>query len=214
MADNYFLDMIENLRKNQEVLLYNNILKIDQYQTEDVIIFLQKEYEEEAIGYPYQAPDFDSNAALWAAKTIYVAAQLILYREHKESDLEALLPGFDQEITPSAIVSSDLCLRFLPDMLMQLKLIDQEDSLITILENILVQWHYSGVHYTLNKEQLDFSLLATNECVKQLYSNRIIEYKKIGLAQHSVFRELIAANLGMYSGEFWNDFKKLTEIDE
>jgi len=214
MVDNYFLNMIQNLRRDEGILLYNNILKIEAHQAKEVVAFLRQEYEDETLDYPYLAPDFDADAALWAAENVYIASQLILYRENQETDINLLLSDFDLEITPAAIISCDLCLRFLPDMLIQLKLIDYEDVLINSLERILTQWHYSGVKYDLDIASLDFTPMVTNNCLMQLYSNRIIEYKKISIAEHPVFKKRIAANLGMYGSEFWDDFKKITAIDE
>lgn len=70
----------------------------------------------------------------------------MLYRKNEEQDIAILLPSFISPISPSAHLSADLVLRFLPDIIKQLKLIDPEDALIGILERQLVQWYYSGVH--------------------------------------------------------------------
>ncbi len=205
--------MIQSLREDEEVLLYNNILKIEEDEASKVVEFLELEYATEVLNYPYKTIEFDSEAALWAAKTVYVAAQLILYRENKEIDLEILLPKYKLELTASAIVSSDLCLRFLPDMIVQLRMIDPEDLLIEVLDNILLQCHYSGISYELEVEKLNFTAIEANKCLHQLYANRIANYRKLRLAEHPVFNELISANLGIYGNELWNNFKKNTEVN-
>ena len=51
---------------------------------------------------------FNKDAALWAAKTIYIAAQLMLYRENKSVELAKLLPDYNGEINASSILSSRL----------------------------------------------------------------------------------------------------------
>ncbi len=203
MSDNHFLKTIFRLRQREEVLLFTNILKIKSIEQREVLQFLHEEYRTEALNYPHEAPDFDEAAALWAAQTVYWAAQFILYRENNAEDLEKILKDFKGQVSPSAILSVDLCLRFLPAMLVQLKMIDPEDEMVEILENILYRWHYSGVNYSLDIEKLDMKPVMDNACLLQLYLNRIIEYKKIKLAESELFKPHIKSNLGMYANEFW-----------
>jgi len=214
MTSYYFHDMIRTLRQHEEVVLYCHLLSAGQEECDLLTAFLQKEYEREAASWPYHAPPFDPGSALWAARTVYIAAQLILYREHKPADFVSLFPDHDGAYTPSAILSADLCLRFLPDMIVQLKMIDSEDELATALEKILLRWHYSGVRYPLETDGLPMEMITTDNCLLQLYANRVITHKKIKLAQLPALRETIAASLGMYGREFWNDFKHETATHE
>jgi hypothetical protein len=199
--------MIKQLRQHEDIILYGNILTIDQLESIEATEFLRHEYENEMLGFPYTPPAFDEEAALWGAKTIYITAQLILYRENRGTELSGLLPEYTAEQTAAAILSADLCLRFLPDMLTQLKIIDTEDALIPILEEILTKWHYSAVPYPLNTELLSFEKINADDCLHQLYCNRIIDYKKIHMAKHPSFKGRIAANLGLHSETLWKDFK-------
>ena len=203
MPTNFFLKMIQNLRQNEEIMLYGNVLNISEQDAHDVVAFLKNEYRQEALSYPYEAPIFDENAALWAAKLAYIAAQLILYRKDDDADLETLLPDYQNIKTPSSILSADLCLRFLPDMIIQLKIIDSADRLIEVLENHLFQAPFSGLNYPLDIEKMDFSNIDANKCVMQLFCNRIIENKYLKLAEHSVFKDWIQANLGIFAKEYW-----------
>ncbi len=199
--------MIKQLREQEEVMLYNNLLQINEVDANEVLEFLKKEYENESLNFPYQVPSFHPQAALWAAKTLYFSAQLLLYREHKEADLDSFIPNYDKTIGASELLSADLCLRFMPQLIQQLKFIDTEDKLIAILEQKLATWHYSGIHYPLAVETLDFTVVSEHPCLLQLYTNRIIQYKKIKLAQLPVFKTWIEANLGIYTQTFWADYK-------
>jgi len=207
MSDNYFLKMIEHLRTKEEILLYGNILQTTKEEKTGVIRFLNQEYEKELLEYPYESPIFNADASLWAALTVYISAQLILYRETKEADLVNILPPYSLEITPAAILSADLCLRFLPDMITQLKLIDSEDALIGLLENILHTWHYSGISYAAQVSDLELTNLPSNPCLHQLYANRILYYKKESLATHPIFKDTVMANLGIFAKDFWDNLK-------
>ena len=131
-----------------------------------------------------------------------------MYREHKEAELTDLLPAFTQPITTEAILSADLCLRFLPQILAEAKLIDPEDYLIPILESILNQWHYSGIGIPLSLKNLDFELIFSNPCLEQLYIDRVIDKKDKKRAELPQMLEKIRATLGIYSEKYWNEFKK------
>ena len=214
MSANYFLKMIRRLRGYEEVVLYANILKIQAAEETEVAEFLAAEYRREANSYPFTAPPFDSEAAVWAAETVYIAAQLLLYRENKEAELETLLPVFSHTPDASAMLSADLCLRFLPDLIAQLKIIDSEDKLINILHEALQQWHYSGIPYLQSPESPDFTAVTANQCLYQLYTDRVIENRNLRLARHPAIHKMIRAALGDFGSVYWSDFKLETTINE
>lgn len=204
--------MVQHLRQHEEVMLFGNLLHIDEADAAETVAYLQEEYRAESLEYPYTAPPFDAAAALWAARTMNMAAQLLLYRENKPDDLGTLFPRFDREIDTASMLSADLCLRFLPDTLRELKMIDSLDSLILILETILCQWHYSGIHYPLDFSKVDFEAGLADPCMRQLYTDRIIRYKNISLAQHGLFRNHISAALGLYAPDYWKEFQTEKQI--
>ncbi|WP_052599572.1 hypothetical protein [Aureispira sp. CCB-QB1] len=203
---NLFLKMLLNLRQ-EEVMLYGNLLSVQDSEVEDVIYFLETEYQEESISYPHETPDFHPQAALWAAKTVYFASQLILYRENQPKELVSLFPSFEGVITPSAILSADLCLRFIPSIITKLKIIDAEDPLVDILENIISIWHYSAIGYSIEYTNINFSTIPQSPCLYQLYIDRIIERKVHSLAELAIFKAGIQASLGWHSQLFWSDLK-------
>jgi hypothetical protein len=214
MISPYFLKMIQTLREKEEIMLYGNILKISETEAKEVVDFLKTEYQKESLEYAFTLPPYNSEAALWAAKTIYIASQLIMYRENKGEEIEILLPDFIGEQNASSLFSVDLCLRFLPDMITQLRLIDSEDMLIDLLELKLYTWHYSGVTYPLNIEKLSFETVVSDPCLHQAYANRIMKHKKLKLATQESFKNLILANLGDHGQEFWKEFKIEISIHE
>ena len=213
MDKNYFLEMIKSLREKEEVVLYERILKTSKEDNIEVITYLKNTYHSESLNYPYSAPEFNQEAALWAAKTVYIAAQLILYRQNANEELEALFPADNIESNPESILSVDLCIRFMPSLIYQLKLIDSEDYLLGILESKLAKWHYSGINYHNIPGNSDYSIVCSNKCLEQLYINRIIKYKNIKLAKNPIFNNKIRANMGIYSEIYWKGFN-LINIDE
>jgi hypothetical protein len=205
--DNHFLKMIAQLRQHEEVMLYGNLLHVTQPDLEAIIHFLEQEYNREVLQYPSGAPPFHAAAASWSAQLVYKAAQLMLYRENKPEDLRALLPVFTQEQNDSAILSADLCLRFIPAMREHLHVIDPEDPLLVLLDELLIQWHYSGISAALDISKLDLGPIVSSSALLTLYTERIIYYRKTELAKHPLFLETIRASLGIYGDTLWKEFK-------
>ena len=201
--------MIQDIRRNEMVTLHANILEITDSEAEEAIWFLEKEYKHELTDYPYVPPPFDKTAALWGAKVLYISAQLLLYRETDEEKLEKLFPAHPGPLSASAILSADLCLRFIPDILSQLKLIDDEDGLIPLLDEQMQTWHYSGIKYIGDyQEGTSFNVIHDNDCLRQLYINRVIRNNKTGLASHHMLKESVISGLGSLGNELWPGFMK------
>ncbi|WP_342644958.1 hypothetical protein [Mucilaginibacter sp. CSA2-8R] len=199
--------MLRHLRHEEEVMLFGNVIEISQPEETEVVNYLEAEYERESLDYPYSPPPFSREAALWAAKTIYLAAQLILYRESKVTQVRELLCHYPMEMDASAILSADLCLRFLPDIISQLSVIDPDDGLILHLLELLTAWHYSGVRYPLHPQKINPNEAYADRCLKQLYTDRIIKHTRLPLATHPFFTVSVSASLGMFAADLWKDFK-------
>lgn len=203
----FFYNTIYQLRSNEEIVLYDRMLDFSQDDEELVKSFLLIEYDGEKENYPYTPPEYDANTALWAAKIVYTTSQLMLYREHKIEELNELLPAFEGELNASAILSSDLCLRFLPQILNETKYIDPDDELISLAEKYLKDWHYSSIGYPIVADNLVFDAIASNKCLQQMYVDRIIANKDVKRAAFSFTHEKIKETMGDYAYEFWNDLK-------
>lgn len=205
MNNHYFYDTIAQLRTNEVIILYDKVLDFTKEDETLVADFLQIEFEAESLNYPFLSPQFDASAALWGAKTLYTACQLLLYREHKHVELFNLLPPYPIEITAEAILSADLCLRFLPQVLLEAKFIDSEDPLVSILRNTLSTWHYSGIGVSSNLQDVDFEPIFSSSSLEQLYVDRVIEKKDIERAEFPKLNEKIKAVLGNYKAHFWKN---------
>ncbi|MBE7173549.1 MAG: hypothetical protein INR73_23455 [Williamsia sp.] len=211
---NYFLHTIQHLRQQEEVLLFNNLLEVTVQQREEAAQYLAEAYQHESINYPFQVPVFDQAAALWAAQTVYTASQLVLYRKHGITELAQLLPAYSKAPGAAAMLSADLLLRFLPSLINQLKVYDPEDGLVEVLENHLKAWHYSGVNYSLPVHELSFDVVVSHPCLYQLYIDRVIEYRRLPLAEHPQLISGVRASLGMFAAVYWNEFQQVIQKDE
>ena len=198
-----FLDTIYHLRTIEQIILYDKLITISKEEETDTVSFLETEYEREILDYPGIAPMFNATAGLWASKTVYFAAQLLLYREHKISDLVVLLPDYNGKKDASAILSADLCLRFLPQIIAEMKRIDPDDLVIPILEKHLFQFHYSAVGFEIDLKKIDFEILAANDCLQQLYIDRIVQRKAIKFTESDFIKKQLEIGFGDYKKIFW-----------
>jgi len=204
--------MIRTLRSSEEVVLYARLLRITEEDEAATLEFLQNEYASECREYPGEAPAFDAGAALWAARTVYIAAQVLLCREHKGADLSSLLPAYTGTADASALLSADICLRFLPDILQQLQLIDPLDPVNALLTEHLQQWHYSGLVLYETPAETDLQPVLNNPCLKQLYINRIITSRRKQTALLPGLGPALQNALGIYENVFWPGFNTSTAL--
>lgn len=206
-SEHPFLHTIFQLRKNGELVLFDKFTIPSEEECLIVNDFLEQEYQMECLEYPYQPPAYDSHSAIWAARTLYIFTQLVLYRKHDEKEIAGLFSGFDREKHPGMLLSADLCLRFLPQLRTGVKNIDTEDIILPEFDKILQEWHYSSIGISFEIEKTDFSIVLRNDCLRQLYADRIIERKDIRLAECPVWKEIIQGNMGLYVEHFWKELK-------
>jgi hypothetical protein len=213
-----FYETIHQLRKKEIIVLYSDIPAISERDERLVKDFLEVEYSRENIEYPFTPPPFDASAAIWAAKIVYTAAQLLLYRKDESHNLPALLPAYKKEVDAASMLSVDLVLRFVPEILHKAIDMDKEDALVPILQSHLQTWHYSGILFEVSaklpaypdtakqKEIQDaaaYSTFPENQCFRQLYFDRIIKIKHTGLAEQPSVNQQIKAALGNHYTTFW-----------
>jgi hypothetical protein len=206
LKETCFLDTIYELRTHGELILYTALPPVKEVETELVKDFLELEYSNEMLEYPGEPPAFDAGAALWGAKLLYVASQLLLYRKQEEADLPALLPVYEGVPDVAAIMSADLCLRLMPDVLQKIQQINPEDPLLPLLLDRLRLFHYTVAAYPLAYETLDWAPVLGNDGYRRCYLNRIIGYKILPLALLPQWQPDVKAALGDYTVLFWKDF--------
>lgn len=206
ISSDFFFQMIKDLRQKEEIILYRDILRFSEEEIDAVGAWLQEEYTQETMDYPKEAPPFHLESAIWAAQVVYLSAQLILYRQHKESELEELFPKDEWALDASTSLSVDLCLRFVPEMMIELQAIDPEDRLLEKLEQIMKKWAYSAIGRGLSVEKEAIDCLFSNACMRQLYTDRIVEKQDHRLAQNEEILKWVKGDLGMYAEEYWNNF--------
>jgi hypothetical protein len=205
---NNILQTIHQVRASGQFVLYTNKPKVSTSELNDLGDFLEQEYENESLNYPFEVPKFNREAAIWGAKIIYFGAQFLGHRHEEPKDLNQYFESLTDEISPESCLSADLSLRFLPFIIKELEAIDFEDWLITILKNHLQKFHYSAIGHGFNIEinQEALTKLFQNNCFKTLFTDRVIEKKDISLTEHKIIHENIAIHLGEHKNYFWRAF--------
>ena len=203
---NPFYKMIENLFLTNNLVLFGRIDTVSEVQQQEVVALIENYYHKESVDYTLPIPDFHKAAASWSATILFHAAQLVMYREHSAETLFEFFPKFEQAKSASVIVTSDLCLRFIPSILKYLQQIDKEDELIPILKNLRMEWHYSGLLSSIALDVEEFDTVLRDPCFTKLYIDRIIEHKKKEIGQREELKPLVLIALGNHRNEFWKDF--------
>ncbi|AZB11745.1 hypothetical protein EG344_07545 [Chryseobacterium sp. G0162] len=209
-----FLDTIFLLRKNECITLFSNIQTISLKEEEEAEVYLEAEFEKERLEFLSDQIICNKTTAVWAAKVLYHSAQLYLIREKTANNLESLVPKFKGTRDIPSILSADLSLRFLPDVMMALHALDPEDPLIKILEDILTEFHYSAIGYDLDLKQVNWEEELKDKTYRKLYLERIVEKKDYKLAEIPFINTLLIAEFGMYKDAFWRELKIITEENQ
>ena len=203
--DNCFFDTITHLRAHEEILLYVGVGEIPDAEIGAVADYLERDYERECLDYPGDPPEFDQAAALWSARVVYHAAQLLLNRHHVKQDLGYLLAPFEGDMTEGAILSADICLRFLPDVVAKARKIDPDDDLILLLEILMGYWPYSNLGLKQIPKEDDLGLISGSACLRQLYADRVIALRVLEATENPMVKAWVITSLGEHQNYFWKE---------
>ncbi|WP_336687673.1 hypothetical protein [Chryseobacterium bernardetii] len=209
-----FLDTVFLLRKNECITLFSNIRAISSTEEQEAEVYFEAEFEKERLEFLSDQLTCNKTTAVWAAKVLYYSAQLYLVREKTADNLDNLIPEFKGTRDISSILSADLSLRFLPEIIFALNSADPEDPLIKILEEILTEFHYSGVGYDLELGKVNWEEELKDKTYRKLYLERIVEKKAYKLAEIPFINKLLMAEFGMHKEAFWRELKIITEENQ
>jgi len=202
-----FLDTLFLLRIEGTMTIFSDIKSISQKEEQDAADYFESEFEKERLEFLSDKINCDRETAVWAAKVLYHSAQLHLIRENTAKDLSQLIPLFKGKREINSILSADLSLRFLPQIISVLQDVDPEDPLIKILENILQQFHYSGIGFDLDLEKINWEEELKDKTYRKLYLERVVENKAYRLAEIPYINQLLMAEFGIHKDVFWRDLQ-------
>lgn len=202
-----FLDTIFLLRNSGCITIFSNLQEISKKEEQEAKDYFETEFEKERLEFLSADLPCQKETAVWGAKVLYHSAQLYLIRENTAKDLDKLIPKW--KITPdiSSVLSADMSLRFLPQIVSLFNMADPQDPLVKILEDILTQFHYSGIGYHLNLEKINWEKELKDKTYRKLYLERIVERKAYKLAEIPYINKLLMAEFGLHKDTYWKDLK-------
>lgn len=206
-----FLDTLYLLRKDECITVFSDLNEISAHEEQEAAEYLESEFETEKLEFLSDDIFCDKIKAVWAAKVLYHSMQLHLIRNTTEKDLPSLIPSFKGNRNVSTLLSADLSLRFLPQIIDALQVADPVDPLIKRLENILSLFHYSGIGFDLELEKVNWEEELKDKTYRKLYLERIVEKKAHKLAEIPLINQLLIAEFGLYKDIFWKDLKIIND---
>lgn len=206
-----FLDTLFLLRKDGCITIFTDFYEISKEEEQDAADYFESEFEKERLEFFSDRISCNRDAAVWAGKILYHAAQLYLIRNNTAKNLDKLIPPFNGTRNSSSVLSADLSLRFLPQIIDALQNADTEDPLIKILKNMLVKFHYSGIGFDLDLEKINWEEELKDKTYRKLYLERIVEKKAYSLAEIPFINQLLMAEFGIYKNEFWRELKNVKD---
>ncbi|MFN0292524.1 hypothetical protein [Pedobacter helvus] len=183
-----------------QVKMQREISEPDEETLRHSLALLSEYYRTDSLDMPFITPLFHADAALWAAKYIYRATQLILLRDIGEEQIKSLLVDELSANTPEEIYSADLMLRFLPDLFKLASGISPEDPLVSKLRETAKKWAFSSVGMDEIVVKAPAPVLA-NPTLRQAYIDRVICKKDFSRIHSEPEHTLLKQTLGIYSDQ-------------
>jgi MoxR-vWA-beta-propeller ternary system domain bpX4 len=199
---------INTLLLEGKVTVSGQFLDLEQTDIVRAEQILLQYYEEDLQEMPGIAPEYSSEAALWAAQYFYSAVQLTVLRDAGEDVIKEKLKPFAGEIDSSTIYSADLIFRYLPNLFNLAKGLAPGDLLVKELMGIALAWPYSSVGIEID-ERVNDDILFTNQSLKYAYLDRILKYKDKRRVINPTMENYITELTGEHISSLWPNFESV-----
>jgi hypothetical protein len=165
-------------------------------------LLLKQLYDTDCFEMPYQAPAFEPEAALWAARYLFYATQLVLLRDQDEAAMDQYLQPFPGQQSAGVIYSVDLVFRYLGNLFKLSSGIAPNDPLVIYLRQTAAQWPFSSVGLNI-EPATDTAVILEHPSLKYTYVDRIILRTDVsrlnGIKEQQTLKEI----LGIHQAKLW-----------
>jgi hypothetical protein len=202
---------LENLLTTGIVEISNELqlpAEADLHASHELLFRFYQEEKMEAAG---TAPEYDREAAIWAARYLYTVTQLIVDRNADASVISRVLYPFPGKINAAAMYSADLLLRNLPSLLGLARGLAPADPLVKEMHNAACNWPLSSVGIEV-EQVINEEIILENASLKQLYTDRIILAKDKKRALRPSVQQAVFETTGAYTKEIWPDIEILINV--
>jgi hypothetical protein len=145
----------------------------------------------------FEAPELDLKAATWSLRVLAWGCSLLMDRTEVNTNLPVSLA--EQEPKGESVMehwSADLGFRFFNSLILRCQQIGPYDSLLQQLVQIGHRWPLSLVGVQADVSQAKLELLLSNNCLRSVLVDRVVERNDEQLAQHPLLAPHIAQAVG------------------
>lgn len=196
---------LSHLFQNGKVEVGNSIEQFEKQDLNTSAQLLRNFYEIDQLHIPGKAPNFDEDAALWAAEYLYLTIQFSVLRHLDEGEITKHLLPWSKAYTPDVIYSVDLTMRVLPSLFAFIVDLSPGDPLVILLKKTAAVWTFSSVGIP-NDEFKTEGILLQHTGLAQAYIDRIIAKKDLISAQREAISPMINSALGEYAALLWPEW--------
>lgn len=162
----------------------------------ELLIALEVAHREHLPGPP---PATDRPSVAWAAAMFFAAAQLAVYRELGEQEIDLRLR---KELTTSASPAStaysvDLIFRRLPDLVRIVRGINRDDPLVSVLLDWCRRWPLSSAGIS-DVGEIDIEPILSDRCLALMYTDRVLDSGDVARTRHPGMAEWIRGAVGAW----------------
>jgi len=158
---------------------------------------------------PFSPPDFIAAEATVASVNLYYACQFMLKREIEEAKMEQFFASeachFSQATRTAELnYSTDVVLRFLPDLFRLAQAKSKQDALLVHLRRWGKSWPLSSIgmgddlFVDNHIQKLDLAVIEQSEFLARLYLDRILQRQDESRILEPWVRRRLQAELGLY----------------
>jgi hypothetical protein len=145
----------------------------------------------------FDPPEYVAEASQWAAARLYSACLFLVHRDADAEEVRRALsvpcPG---QPGPATVYSTDLLLRYLPDVYALARGLSPDDPLVEALRDLGRAWPLSSVGME-DIGAVDISTFIENRALRQLYVDRILEREDVSRTDHPLVRECVMRSVGL-----------------
>jgi len=147
---------------------------------------------------PSPLPNFDLEAAQWAAQQFFRACQFFLIRDADALSIQqALDRPYTKQKTAGVIYSVDFTFRFLPDLYRLSKAAAANDPLVNQLMKWGKMWPLSSVGI-VNLEPDNIDLIAEDAGLLKMYVDLIVTFQDATRVADPRVKNMLAVGVGSY----------------
>lgn len=197
---------VTQLLQEGRVVLSPELKPFSEDDRRQVATLIERYHQWDAFHFPLIAPDFDPQAAVWAAEYLYRALQFLLLRNLGAELIAENMRPYDKAITPDAVYSADLLLRNLPHVYDLARSLSPSDPLVVQMQEIASQWPYSAIGIPVESA----ARLPDHPGLQLAFADRVIAARDRKLSRIPELNALIQSAVGSHGKLFWPDFEPLT----